>query len=29
MNNGCALRFCLLALRKDRDVVEMLVEERG
>ena len=26
LNNGCALPCCLMALRKDRDVVEVSVE---
>ena len=26
LNNGCALRCCLVILRKDRDGVEVLVE---
>ena len=26
LNNGCALRCCLVLLRKDLDVVEVLVE---
>ena len=26
LNNGCALRCCLVALRKDRDGVEVLLE---
>ena len=26
LNNGCALRCCLVLLRKDRDGVEVLVE---
>ena len=29
LNNGCALRCCSVALRKVRDVVEMLVEARA